>query len=218
MLNAKSLSCVRDGKLLFSDISFKVESGSALLIKGRNGIGKSTLLRMIAGFIPIKIGRMHLNNSDITNKVDEIALNIGYFGHLGAIKDQLTIEENMVFWNYLLSGSTELPEDSFHLHYLKSKLVSNCSAGQKRKLSLSRLLSIEKKIWLLDEPTTALDSDSSSILLNLLYDHCRNGGIAIIASHRTLSLPHIQELEILEPNKKDNELLTKTDPFLSGAW
>ena len=76
MLNAKSLSCVRDGKLLFSDINFKVESGSALLIKGRNGIGKSTLLRMIAGFIPIKIGRMHLNNSDITNKIKQEVQNI----------------------------------------------------------------------------------------------------------------------------------------------
>ena len=168
MFSVKSLSSVRGGKLLFSDINFEIDSGSTLLIKGRNGIGKSTLLRMIAGFIPIKNGQIHYNNSEITNKTDEMASIIGYFGHMGAIKEQLTVEENMVFWHCLFNGPSKLPKDSFHLQNLKSKLVSNCSAGQKRKLSLSRLLSTRKRVWLLDEPTTSLDKVSISILLDLI--------------------------------------------------
>ena len=218
MLSAKSLSSIRDGKLLFSNINFEIDSGSVLFVKGRNGIGKSTLLRMIAGFIPIEEGQIHFNNSDITNKTDEIALTIGYFGHLGAIKEQLTVEENMSFWNYLYSGSNKLPEDSFQLNDIKSKLVSNCSAGQKRKLSLSRLLSTQKKVWLLDEPTTSLDQNSISILLNLIKNHCKNGGIAVVVSHLQISIPNIKQLEILEPYKRDIETTNINDPFLAGTW
>jgi heme exporter protein A len=218
MLYAKSLSCLRDRKLLFYDLSFEIKPGSTLLVTGGNGVGKSTLLRMIAGFIPIKNGSIHYNGLEITNSLEDIAKDIGYFGHLGAIKEQLSIEENIKFWNYLFNKGYKIEIDPFNLNNIKHKIVSSCSTGQKRKLSLSRLLSTQKKIWLLDEPTTSLDQDSITSLIIQIKAHCALGGITIITSHQPLELPNMKHLEILKPKTPALELTSLNDPFIAGEW
>ena len=182
-LIGSSLSCKREGKLIFSELSFKVSSGEICLIKGPNGSGKSTLLRLLAGFIKVSSGEITLDNEKITNKNDTIYENFFYLGHSNPLKNYLTVKQQIDFWEGITQKKYDLEVDSFNLKNIMDLKIYECSDGQKKRIGLSRLTIDDKKVWLLDEPTNSLDIENIEILKKHLKLHKKKGGIAMIASH-----------------------------------
>jgi heme exporter protein A len=209
-LIGSSLSCKRDGKLIFSDLSFKIKSGDVCFIKGPNGSGKSTLLRLLAGFIKVWTGKISLNNEDITNRNDIIYNNFFYIGHSNSLKNYLTVKQQIDFWEGISEKKYNFEADSFNLKRILNRRIYECSEGQKRRVGLSRLSIDNKKVLLLDEPITSLDIENVSRLKNYLKDHQKKGGIAIVASHEAFISSNNQDI-ILTLNPPKNR---ERDPFI----
>ena len=193
-LTGSSLSCKREGKLIFSKLSFKIKSGELCFIKGPNGSGKSTLLRLLAGFIKVQTGKITLNKINITNKLDKIYNNFFYLGHNNTLKNYLTVKQQINFWEGLSQKKYDLDLDSFNLKKILDRKIYECSEGQKRRIGLSRLTIDDKRIWLLDEPTNSLDIENIEILRKHLQLHQKKGGVAIIASHEAFILKPDQDI------------------------
>ena len=180
MLEVISLTCDRGGVPVLDNVSFKVETGQALVLRGPNGIGKTTLLRTLAGLQPSRAG------------VVDYPLEQGaYASHADGIKTALTVTENLKFWADV-HGAT-LPADileTFDLADLRDRLGGTLSAGQKRRLGLARLGVIGRKVLFLDEPTVSLDQFSVKLFANWLQNtHLAGGGLAVIATHIDLGFP-----------------------------
>jgi heme exporter protein A len=157
-LSAIDLACRRGGRDVFAGVSFSVASGDSLTIRGRNGAGKSSLLRIVAGLVRIAAGRLSLEGGDPELTAGEQA---HYLGHLDALKPSLSVEENLRFWSAFL-GSTAVdlnePLRAVGLDALADLPAAYLSAGQRRRLSIARLLAVKRPLWLLDEPTSTLDA------------------------------------------------------------
>ena len=223
MLEIENLSYQRDGRNLFSDINFKVEPGTCLLLKGPNGSGKSTLLRIMAGLISLQQGKLVINQNRTTDNYDFIAKNIEFVGHLSAVKKQMTLWDNLQFWADVSEiGPLETLEPKFNdplsISSFKNQLTFLCSEGQIRRLALSRLAISKKNIWLLDEPTTSLDQSTIQSFERLVKGHCLNGGIAVIATHDKLDIPKTYSVTINLKQIKNVEKTDCLDPFLAGEW
>ena len=180
-LVANDLSCERNGRLVFSKLSFTVKPGECVELRGLNGSGKSSLLRVLAGLVPLSSGHAMFNaESDFKTSLHFIA-------HQDAIKNAMTVSENMQFWCDVLGGSSIAKAlDAFRLVALKHEPAQLLSAGQRRRLSLSRLFVSQRPIWLLDEPMTALDQSTQELLRGHISDHLKNAGIVIAATHGDL--------------------------------
>jgi heme exporter protein A len=195
-LSGDSLVCERGGRTVFSGLNFSVSSGEALMVVGRNGAGKSSLLRMIAGLICISAGRL-----EITGAKDEatIAEQAHYLGHLDALKPSLSVSENLRFWAEYLGGHADAIEpalDVVDLARLANLPAGYLSAGQRRRLSIARLVAVERPIWLLDEPTSALDVQSQDRLAGLMRKHMAGGGMIMAATHGPIGLENARELRV----------------------
>lgn len=190
---AQQIACLRGGRLVFAGVSFDVDPGQALVLRGRNGIGKSSLLRMIAGLVPLLEGQLEWRGKD--NDMDPAQL-CHYFGHLDAIKPVLSVAENLSFWRSYLAldaaGSTttamntEDALDTVGIGALSGLPAGYLSAGQRRRLALARLLVAPRPVWLLDEPTSALDTDGQARLFEIVQAHINAGGLVIAATHTDL--------------------------------
>jgi heme exporter protein A len=194
-LSAHALSCERGGRSIFEGLGFSVAGGQALLVTGRNGAGKSSLLRMIAGLLRIAGGTMSLEGGDPERSIGEQA---HYLGHSDALKPSLTVEENLTFWTAWLGG-TGAPRDALAAVGLDSLIglpAAYLSAGQKRRLSIARIIAVKRPLWLLDEPTSALDTASQGMLLDLMRTHLAGGGIIVAATHLPLGLDGARELKL----------------------
>ena len=180
MLRVENLTCARGGVPVLAAISFEVAAGQALILRGPNGIGKTTLLRTLAGLQPAVAGQM-------TYPEDEGA----YASHADGIKTALTVTENLKFWADV--HSARLPDDilnTFDLADLRDRMGGTLSAGQKRRLGLARLGVIGRKVLFLDEPTVSLDGFSVKLFADWLQNtHLASGGCAVIATHIDLGLP-----------------------------
>ncbi len=191
-LTATGVSCVRGGRTLYDGLSFALEAGGLLLLTGRNGAGKTSLLRQIAGLLP-------LDGGSILSEGFERAEETHFFGHLAAIKEGLSVSENLDFW-CALYGDRSAPESDvlarMGLGTLASLPARVLSAGQKRRLALSRLIAVRRKLWLLDEPDTALDAEGRATLLAILAEHRAKGGMVVLASHGTLEVAPSQSLSL----------------------
>ena len=198
----KNLSFRRAGTPIFSDISMSVDPGEALVLRGPNGVGKTSLLRTLAAFNPPSAGQAELFGAKLED-IDEFQNQIAYAGHTDAIKYQMTVEENIRFWAKIF-GSNKAREalEIFNLSGLRGRLAGKCSAGQKKRLGLARLLVSNRKLWLLDEPTVALDIASRAILASVITDHLQSGGIAVIATHDP-DLIEATTLEMQPPSETD---------------
>jgi heme exporter protein A len=185
-LSAHDLSCQRGGRLVFRGVSFKLAPGQALLVTGPNGAGKTSLLRQIAGLLPLAGGMLDLDGAAPDMPLPELC---HYVGHPNAVKASLSVKENLAFWSEFLgaNGETVGPAiESFGLGPLADLPAGLLSAGQKRKLALSRLFTAWRPIWLLDEPQVSLDAASLALLDKAIVDHLDRGGIALVASHTAL--------------------------------
>ncbi|HET7448661.1 MAG TPA: heme ABC exporter ATP-binding protein CcmA [Methyloceanibacter sp.] len=185
-LAALNISCQRGSKVLFEDLSFALAPGEGLLVTGPNGAGKTSLLRQIAGLLPLAAGRLSLNGQRPDVELPELC---HYVGHLNGIKTSFTVRENLAFWADFL-GENGAPLSTalaaFGLTPLADFPAGLLSAGQKRKLALSRLFAAQRPIWLLDEPQVSLDAPSLKLLEAAIKDHLEAGGIAVVASHTVL--------------------------------
>ncbi|MGR3721712.1 heme ABC exporter ATP-binding protein CcmA [Abyssibius alkaniclasticus] len=209
MLNVRDLSCNRGGRAVLAGLGFSLGSGQALLLRGPNGVGKSTLLRALAGLVPCT-GDVALGDAVLGGETWGEQLH--YAGHLEAIKPQLTVAENLAFWAGMYGGRAEDALADFELAPLATRLAGACSAGQKRRLGLARLALAKRKLWLLDEPSVALDSGATALLCRQINAHCASGGLAIIATHMPLALNTAETLVLSAPTAR------MADPFLDGAF
>ena len=268
-LVADRLACRRAGRLVFTDVSFSVASGEAALLRGPNGSGKSSLLRLLAGLLPVEGGDASLDGLSLRRDRDGFQDFVAYAGHLDAIKPQLTVQENLRLWARGYGAAIELPpseeareeEDAFAPPARRSLMdeekeeaasppaapsdrldialerlgllpiasfpAGYCSAGQKRRLGLARLLVVDRPVWLLDEPTVSLDVDAVEIFAAMVREHLAEGGLAIAATHVPLGLDHAQEIVMgaatappargLDDEDETASLLPD-DPFLEGDW
>jgi heme exporter protein A len=192
------LAANRGGRLVFEGLSFAVASGEVLAVTGPNGSGKSTLLRLIAGLVRPAEGAVSLDPSS----EDGLAGQIHYLGHLDALKNAFTVAENLAFWRNLWheSGLTVAEAlDRVGLSRLVDLPAGLLSAGQRRRVALARLLLAHRPIWLLDEPTTALDEAAERNLGGMIADHLAGGGIVVAATHRALSVAPAVTLALGQP-------------------
>ena len=195
-LTAKNLTCVRGGRQVFSRLNFSVSRGEALVVTGRNGAGKSSLLRCIAGLVRLAGGQLTLDGADREISIGEQA---HYLGHQDAAKPSLTVRENLGFWSQYLGAGVAAIEpalEAVDLAPLAGLPAGYLSAGQRRRLSIARLVATPRPLWLLDEPTSALDVQSQARLAELMRGHLASGGMIVAAAHGPIGLDNPRELKM----------------------
>lgn len=192
LLAVQDLAVARGGLRVLEGVSFTLNPGQALILRGPNGLGKTTLLRALAGLQPAASGRMEPD-----------APSIAYAGHADGLKSALSVTENLRFWAQVF-GQTDVDPaiERMNLRNLAARPAHMLSAGQKRRLGLARLLVTGRKVWLLDEPTVSLDAASVALFAGVLRDHLADGGAALIATHIDLGLPEARVLD-LTPYRAD---------------
>lgn len=196
---AEDLTIERGGRAIVEELSFTVSGGEALVLTGPNGAGKTSLLRTIAGFLRPSRGAIRVDGGDPEKSLGEQA---HFIGHANAIKTNLTVRENALFWVSFLQGGGDASNaaaralDAFDVSDLADFPAAYLSAGQKRRLGLSRLAGVRRPLWLLDEPTVSLDAQSSSLLTAAVDAHTAAGGIAIVATHLPLGLQRARALQL----------------------
>jgi heme exporter protein A len=190
-LTASGISCVRGGRTLYDELSFSLSSGELLLLTGPNGSGKTSLLRQVAGLLPLDAGVIAFEGFERTEETH-------FLGHAVAVKDALTVSENLSFWRELYGRAGEPASALARLKLgpLADLPAGVLSAGQKRRLALARLVAIRRKLWLLDEPDTALDAEGRATLLEIIAEHRAGGGMVLMASHGTLHVAASRELAL----------------------
>jgi heme exporter protein A len=195
-LSGRDLACLRGGREVFTGLNFSADSGEALVVTGHNGAGKTTLLRLIAGLLEPAQGEIELSGGAADASLPEQA---HYLGHRDALKPALTVLENLQFW-YAFLGGRDAPAASalepVGLAGLAGLPAGYLSAGQRRRLSVARLLAAPRPVWLLDEPTAALDAAGQQRLLGLMQAHLAGGGIIVAATHGPLGLDGAKELRL----------------------
>lgn len=200
MLSVTDLSCARGAAQVLAGVSFSVGAGEALILRGPNGAGKTTLLRTLAGLTP-----------PLGGSVDCLPETIAYAGHADGLKAQLTVTENLRFWAGAFGARDIAPAlDAFDLHALADRRAGEMSAGQKRRLSLARLLVTGRPLWCLDEPTVSLDTENVARFASAVEAHLATGGAAIIATHIDLGLPSARTFDVTPFMAKR---LREDDPF-----
>jgi len=197
-LIVSDLTCQRGYKELFSNISFELDPGEILEISGVNGSGKTSLLKIIAGLNSAESGRLSINKNEVGSY--EYQSEIMYLGHLPALSPELNCIENLDYLGQLnnISSNQALDEALINvgLKNFEYEYVSNLSAGQKRRVVLSALFITQAKVWLLDEPFTALDTDGINVIETQITKHCDDGGICILTTHQQCNLPKLRTLTL----------------------
>lgn len=193
-LHATNLSCERNGRIVFSNLSFSIAQGQCVELRGANGAGKSSLLRLIAGLVPAAAGSLTFDNQP------DIPQALHFIAHQDAMKSSMTVEENLRFWCDVLGGANIAEAlAAFNLEALKADFVQLLSAGQRRRLTLSRLFLGKRPLWLLDEPMTALDISTQDMLRGHIRTHLKAGGMVLAATHGDLGVTPDQTITLGAP-------------------
>ncbi len=190
-LEARELFCIRDERVLFSGLNFTLTSGQVLLIEGRNGAGKTSLLRILTGFRKPESGDLFWSDERIDD-TQQFYQDTAYIGHNNGLKDTLTAEENLRYARALAISTLSIDDAMAQvgLNGYQETVVRFMSAGQRRRLALARLLCTHKPLWILDEPFTSLDRASIKLFEQFIETHANQGGLVIMTSHHDTSIPH----------------------------
>jgi len=197
-LIVNNLSCQRGYKLLFENLSFELNSGEVLKVSGPNGSGKTSLMKILAGLSSFETGSIDYDDTKINS--ERYNLDFLYLGHLAALSPELSCLENLKYTMRLGNDSLDLDfSDALKkvgLKKFENELVGKLSAGQKKRIALSLLFITQSKVWLLDEPFSALDSKAIKIIETRVEDHCNSGGICIITTHQECNIKNLKEISL----------------------
>ena len=197
-LIVNNLSCQRGYKLLFENLSFELNSGEVLKVSGPNGSGKTSLMKILAGLSSFETGSIDYDDTKINS--ERYNLDFLYLGHLAALSPELSCLENLKYTMRL--GNDNLALDfsdalkKVGLEKFENELVGKLSAGQKKRIALSLLFITQSKVWLLDEPFSALDSKAIKIIETRVEDHCNSGGICILTTHQECNIKNLKEISL----------------------
>lgn len=190
MLEVVNLSCIREDTVLFSDLSFTVSAGEIIQIEGPNGVGKTSLLRLLAGLSSPADGHILWQHTDTLEDRESYHQDLLYLGHLPGVKAELTAFENLFFYHAM---HAPVAKDKIWealaqvgLAGYEDQLACHLSAGQQRRIALARLWLSEQKLWILDEPFTAIDKSGVKVLENLFLAHADKGGSVVLTTHQDL--------------------------------
>lgn len=201
-LVAEGLSAKRGEDLIFQDISFEIASGEALVVKGPNGSGKSTLLRVLAGLLPAESGMAKFLAA--AHPIERVGEAAHYLGHRNAMKRELTVAENLAFWKAFFGDfaggqgvTVDAAVEAVGLGGIAHLPFGYLSAGQQRRMAMAKLLVAWRPVWILDEPTAALDVAAEEMFSGLVMAHLARGGLTIAATHQPLGLAGAGELRMM---------------------
>lgn len=190
VFDAREINAWRGDRHILRDVSFSVGPGEFLKVTGPNGVGKTTLLRVICGLLPAETGELRWRGKSIRGRRDEFNFELGHLGHLNSLKGDLTARENLKFLAGLRTSLTpELIDQTLDRTGILSRgdlPARSLSAGQKRRLALARLLLADAALWILDEPVTNLDTAGIQLVEDLIVEHVEQGGMVIAAAHQRL--------------------------------
>lgn len=194
MLQGTSLACVRGDRELFKDISFSLEAGGLLQVRGPNGSGKTSLLRMLCGLSNPAAGEIHWRGNTIRSLGGDYLAVVTYIGHLSGTKDDLTVIENLCISSALAGFEISMAQASEALQYMglggrETLPVKVLSQGQRRRVALARLLVCKTSLWILDEPLVALDVAAVKLIQELLEIHLQQGGMIVMTTHQEIDVP-----------------------------
>ncbi|MEM6464466.1 MAG: heme ABC exporter ATP-binding protein CcmA [Pseudomonadota bacterium] len=202
-LEADNVSVARGSQIFFSGISFSLAAGEALIVSGPNGVGKSTFLRVLAGLLPNLDGSVALHDSPFASAAE----GAHYLGHRNGMKAELTVRENLEFWRSFMAApdAVRTKTDASVLEAIAMVGLDGIdylpfgylSAGQQRRIAMARLLTVHRPVWILDEPTAALDSRARDRFADLVSDHLASDGIVVAATHQDLGISGARELALV---------------------
>lgn len=191
MFQGRGIACDRGERRIFSDFDFHIEPGQAVVLRGPNGSGKTSLLRIASTMLPAVQGQLTWNGRDISENIDEHRTKLHFIGHQDAVKGALTVRENIAVWSNI-RGADESRADAameaFKIAHLCDTPAQYLSAGQHRRTALARLVASPAALWLLDEPTVSLDADGTSCLQRAIAGHRAARGMVMAATHIELGL------------------------------
>jgi heme exporter protein A len=205
-LTFSKLGCTRGGRQLFKDVDCQLDAGQWLYVAGANGVGKTSLLRMVCGLASIEAGDILWNGTPIHAQREVYRQDLCYLGHLNALQESMTVDENLAF-STALGGfapdkaQTQAVLTRFGLRGRGRQLVRHLSQGQKRRVALSRLALSPARLWVLDEPYVAMDEAGIGLLADLIAKHLEAGGLAVLTSHQRVPIGNVpaQMLELKAP-------------------
>ncbi len=199
-LEVRGLACERGGRTLFEALDFGLGAGDALILKGPNGSGKTSLLRLLAGLLPAAAGEVLWGGRPVRDDREAWNAAMRFLGHDNAVKPTLTVAQNLMFWLKLhppfQHTALTVGLESMALDHLGDLPAVMLSAGQRRRLALARLAASPGAIWLMDEPTVTLDTESIARLGAMVAAHRAAGGMVIVATHDSFTAPGAHELDL----------------------
>jgi len=203
LLEGREINCWRGDRHILRDVSFGVRAGEFLKITGPNGVGKTTLLRIVCGLLPAENGTVEWRGKVVRSTNDDFHLEMAYLGHLNSLKADLTSRENLHFLaglrQSLTASDVDAALDRVGILSRGDLPARSLSAGQKRRLALARLLLAGATLWVLDEPVTNLDTAGVGLVEDLVREHIARGGLALAAAHQRLldDAPFLRRLELV---------------------
>ncbi len=202
-LAVSNLKCVRGERLLFDGLGFRLDSGQLLHLRGANGAGKTSLLRLLCGLSRPEAGQILWNATPIDVQAEVFRQDLFYLGHHNALQEALTVDDNLAFYAALAGAEPNAADTGSALERMglrgcQCRLVRHLSQGQKRRVALSRLMLNRASLWVLDEPFVALDQNSITLLAGVIAAHLQGGGMAVLTSHQQVDIPGatVQALEL----------------------
>ena len=202
-LQLEQLACQRGDRVLFTDLSLQFQSGDFVQIEGHNGIGKTSLLRILAGLAQPVEGKVRWNSDEIIKQREEYHYQLLYLGHHSGVKPELTAWENLKFYQQISQGQqgTDILWDVLETVGLLGREdlpAAQLSAGQQKRIALARLWISEAPLWILDEPFTAIDKKGVEVLTALFENHAKNGGMVILTSHQEVPSSLLKKINLAD--------------------